>query len=253
MADELHRLMSPTPVQREVLSTAPAAPFVMHQRWQDLLFLHWSFAPEVIQASLPAGLQVDTFEGRAWVAIVPFVMRGIRPRGLPPVPGLSDFLELNLRTYVHDAAGRPGVWFYSLDCNQSLAVWTARTFFHLPYQRADMSRRVHADGQQHHESQRRGDAAVSTFTYRLTGAPRQARLGTLEFFLAERYLLFADTPRGLRLGRVHHAPYPLMDAEVQTWDTHLFRLAGLPEPDRPPDHVLGSPGVSVRIWPLTRP
>ena len=243
----------PSLAQREVLRTAPAAPFVMHQRWQDLLFLHWSCAPEVIQSSLPAGLHVDTFEGRAWVAIVPFVMRGIRPRGLPPVPGLSNFLELNLRTYVHDDAGRPGVWFYSLDCHQSLAVWTARTFFHLPYQRADMTRSCHADGWQQYRSQRRGDEAVSEFTYRFTGTPRLALPGTLEFFLAERYLLFAATPRGLRLGRVHHAPYPLVDAQVQTWDTRLFRLAGLPEPDRPPDHVLGSPGVAVRIWPLTRP
>lgn len=245
--------MSPKLEAREALRTAPAAAFVMHQRWQDLLFLHWSCDPAVIQATLPAGLQVDTHEGLAWVAIVPFVMRGIRPRGLPAVPGISDFLELNLRTYVHDAAGRPGVWFYSLDCNQSLAVWTARTFFHLPYQRADMSRSVHADGLQHYRSQRRGDPAVSTFTYQLTGTPRQAVPGTLEFFLAERYLLFAATPRGLRLGRVHHAPYPLVDAQVESWDTHLFRLAGLPEPGRPPDHVLGSPGVSVRIWPLTRP
>ena len=246
-------MSAPSLAQREALRTAPAAPFVMHQRWQDLLFLHWSCDPAVIQASLPAGLHVDTFEGRAWVAIVPFVMRGIRPRGLPAVPGISNFLELNLRTYVHDDQGRPGVWFYSLDCNQSLAVWTARTFFHLPYQRADMSRTCRADGLQRYESQRHGEAAVSTFTYQLTGDPRQARPGTLEFFLAERYLLFADTPRGLRLGRVHHAPYPLVDAEVQTWDTRLFRLAGLPEPDRPPDHVLGSPGVSVRVWPLTRP
>lgn len=243
----------PSPAQREALRTAPAAPFVMHQRWQDLLFLHWHFAPEQIQSSLPAGLHVDTFAGQAWVAIVPFVMRGIRPRLLPPVPGISNFLELNLRTYAHDDRGRPGVWFYSLDCNQSLAVWTARTFFHLPYQRADMTLASEAGGRRQYRSQRRGDARVSEFTHRLVGPPRQAVPGTLDFFLAERYLLFASTPRGLRLGRVHHAPYPLVDAQVETWDTRLFRLAGLPEPDRPPDHVMGSPGVDVRVWPLTPP
>lgn len=222
----------------------------MHQRWEQLLFLHWTFDPPVIQATLPPGLTVDTFDGKAWVATVPFLMRGIRPRFSPAVPGISDFLELNLRTYVHDEQGRPGVWFYSLDCNQPLAVWTARTLFHLPYQHARMTAMNIADRGLVYTSQRAQDPHVSRFEYRLATGFHEAEPGSLEFFLAERYLLFSQTPRGLRMGRVHHRPYPLAEAAVTRWDTRLFTLAGLPEPQRPPDHVIGSAGVQVRVFPL---
>ncbi len=222
----------------------------MHQRWDDLLFLHWACDPAQIQKRLPAGLHVDTFDGQAWIAIVPFFMRGIRPRYCPTVPGLSDFLEMNLRTYVHDDAGRPGVWFDSLDCNQSLAVWTARALFHLPYQNARMTVTRRADGLIHYRSQRRGQAHVSEFKYRLKTTTHLAAPGTLEFFLAERYLLFANTPRGLRSGRVHHAPYPLAEVELEAWDADLFRLNDYPVPNRPPDHIIGSPGVTVKVYPL---
>nr|WP_256199118.1 DUF2071 domain-containing protein [Verrucomicrobium spinosum] len=111
----------------------------MYQTWSHLLFLHWEWDAAAIQRTLPSGLHVDTFGGSAWVGLVPFFMRNIRPRYLPAVPWVSYFLELNVRTYVHDDEGRPGVWFYSLDCNQPLAVWTAQTFFHLPYQHARMT------------------------------------------------------------------------------------------------------------------
>jgi uncharacterized protein YqjF (DUF2071 family) len=223
----------------------------MHQRWERLLFLHWNFDPEIIQATLPRGLRVDTHDGRAWVAIVPFEMRGIRPRFLPAVPGISDFLELNLRTYAYDESGAPGVWFYSLDCNQGLAVRIARGVFRLPYQHAAMMLRESADGWLDYRSRRRGDETESAFEYRLGSNAWRAKPGSLEFFLAERYLLYAPTAKGLATGRVHHNPYPLVEAELMKWDTRLFRLAGLPEPDRAPDHVIGSPGVSVRVWPLT--
>lgn len=242
--------MLPTPDQRLALRDLPRQPFVMHQRWEQLLFLHWTFDPAVIQATLPAGLTVDTFDGLAWVAVVPFLMRGIRPRFTPPVPGISDFLELNLRTYVHDEQGRPGVWFYSLDCNQALAVWTARTLFHLPYQHAWMTAHRTEDRGLVYTSQRFQDAHLSRFEYRLSPDSHEVEPGSLEFFLAERYLLFSQTPRGLRMGRVHHRPYPLAEALVTHWDTHLFALAGLPEPTRPPDHILGSAGVQVRVFPL---
>lgn len=242
--------MTPQIEQREALRTAPAGTYVMHQRWENLLFLHWSFDPALIQATLPDGLHVDTYDGRAWVAVVPFEMRGIRPRFLPPAPGISDFLELNLRTYVHDDQGTPGVWFYSLDCNQPLAVWTARTLFHLPYQKAVMSLEKAPRGRLSYRSQRCGDTVTSAFDYTLGHETHHASPGTLEYFLAERYLLFARTPGGLRSGRVHHTPYPLVEASVQRWDTRLFTLAGLPEPQGHPEHVLGSPGVRVRIWPL---
>ena len=108
----------------------------MYQRWSHLLFLHWRWDPAAIQATLPDGLFVDTHENHAYLGVVPFWMDAVRPRFCPPVPGLSWFLELNLRTYVHAADGTPGVWFYSLDCNNPVAVHLARTLFSLPYKAA---------------------------------------------------------------------------------------------------------------------
>jgi len=244
--------MTPSLDQRLLLREEPRLPVIMHQRWEDLAFLHWAYDPALIQKTLPPGLTVDTFDGKAWVAIVPFLMRGIRPRFCPPVPGISDFLELNLRTYVHDAQGRPGVWFYSLDCDQALAVWTARTLFHLPYQNAMMRVNRAVDGSWTYTSQRVGDPQTSSFRYRIDAETHEAEPGSLEFFLAERYLLFSQTPHGLRMGQVHHRPYPLAKVTLQEWDTRLFTLNGLPEPDRAPDHVIGSAGVRVQVYPLQK-
>lgn len=225
----------------------------MHQTWSHLLFLHWEWDPAEIQRRLPPGLHVDTFGGKAWLGVVPFYMRNIRPRYLPAVPWVSHFLEMNLRTYVHDDSGRPGVWFFSLDCNQPVAVWTARKFFHLPYQHATMSAAHSPDGMIRYRSLRRGTSLPCEFTYRLAKDTRLAEPGSLDFFLAERYLLFAQSPGGLRHGQVHHLPYPLAEAEVAQWDDHLLTLEGFTSPGRPPDHVIGSPGVDVLVYPLTPP
>ena len=129
---------SPTDEQRLALRNRPARSALMYQSWNDLLFLHWCIEPAVIQKLLPAGLFVDCFDGSAFLGVVPFFMQKIRFRGTPALPWISNFLELNLRTYVFDETGRPGVWFLSLDCNQPFAVWAARTLFHLPYQHASM-------------------------------------------------------------------------------------------------------------------
>ena len=107
----------PTAAQRLAMRERPSATQVMHQRWGDLLFLHWPIEAALIQEKLPEGLYVDVFGGQAWIGVVPFYMERIRPVGMPPVPGISWFLELNVRTYVHDSKGRAGVWFFSLDCN----------------------------------------------------------------------------------------------------------------------------------------
>ncbi|WP_395730905.1 YqjF family protein [Prosthecobacter sp.] len=241
---------TPTLESRLAFRERPVRTHVMHQRWESLLFLHWRWDAAEIQRTLPPGLFVDTFQGDAWLAIVPFYMRGIRPRFCPPVRGISDFLELNVRTYVHDEQGRPGVWFYSLDCNQRLAVWTARTFFHLPYQNARMSAQMR-DGCIDYRCQRGGEPAASQFRYRIAAESQVAEPGSLAFFLAERYLLFSQTPRGLRCGQVHHTPYALADANLETWDVNPLLQAGFTDPRRPPDHMIGSSGVDVAVYPLT--
>ena len=225
----------------------------MRQRWEDLLFLHWASDPAAVQASLPEGLRVDTFEGRAWVAVVPFFMRGVRPVGLPAVPGVSDFLELNLRTYAVDADGVPGVWFYSLDADQWLAVKVARTLFRLPYEHAAMSAEREGGGVRY-DSLRRGQAEPLRYAWRPRGEERAAEPRTLEFFLLERYVLFSPTrTRGVsRRGRVHHEPYRFADADVTEFDPRLFALNGLAVPAGPPDHVACCAGVDVEVFPLRR-
>ena len=244
----------PSLEQRLAECRRPPGAFVMHQRWEELLFLHWSFPPEEIQRTLPAALRADTFEGRAWVGLVPFFMRGIRPRWLPGAPWISNFLELNLRTYAVDARGRPGVWFYSLDCNRGPAVWRGRNLFHLNYQRARMRAAVDASGAVDYECQRRGADSPSRFRWRPAGAPRAAEPGTPEFFLCERYRLFAAHRRTGRIlsGRVHHAPYELASAGVGAWDDQVFALDGLPCPGRAPDHAVACRGVRVNVFPLER-
>lgn len=245
----------PTLAQRMALRERPAGRPVMRQCWDRLLFLHWRVAPDVIQSRLPRGLTVDTFNGDAWLGVVPFFMRGIRIRGLPSIPTATNFLELNLRTYVHDDSGTPGVWFFSLDANSRLTVQGARAWFRLPYSFARMTATIDSaadavDYQWH----RRGSPpeTASQFSYRPAERPvRTATAESLEFFLVERYLLFARG-RGDRLyrGRVWHPPYPIVDAEVTHWDDHVIQLNGFDGTRRPPDHVLMSPGVEVDVFAL---
>lgn len=222
----------------------------MWQRWERLLFLHWSWDAAAIQATLPPGLTVDTFNGRGWIGVVPFFMRGVRPAWLPPFPGLANFLELNVRTYVFDAKGRPGVWFYSLDCNQPIAVKAARTFFHLLYERAEMTAVVDENGLVDYRALRRGTERESRFCYRENGDATLAVPGSLEFFLIERYRLFSYDERRGRLftGRVWHEPYRVRGAEVSEWDDVMLRVDGFDSPGRPPDHLCAAEAVQVRVF-----
>ena len=229
----------------------------MHQKWRSLLFLHWRVDAAAVQALLPEGLTIHTFEGDAWIGVVPFLMRGVRPRFLPPLPGLSGFGELNLRTYVLGPDGRPGVWFFSLDADQALAVRIARRFFHLPYHWARITTTGHIDGSLTFESLRHGadPRSACRFRSRGTGPLAPAEGGSLEHFLVERYLLYAwdDGTGTLSVGRVDHEPYRLQHAEVPVGDDALFALDDLPgigRPGRPWDHAIFSPGVDVRIHPL---
>lgn len=247
----LNSVPMPTLEQRLATRAHGVASPVMYQRWSQLLFLHWKWDADELQKRLPPGLFIDTFQGEAWLGIVPFFMERIRPRFLPPVPWISWFLELNVRTYVHDEKGTPGVWFFSLDCNHPVAVRIARAGFGLPYFDARMSAPIGDDGIRY-ECARRGQAQSARFQYQLANDAHVAEPGSLEFFLAERYTLFASTPRGLRLGRVQHVPYPLATATVTAFDPAPIIWDGLGIPAGAPDHIIGSPGVDVRIGALER-
>ncbi len=223
----------------------------MRQDWEHLLFLHWRWDAAEIQRMLPAGLTVDTHDETAWIGLVPFYMSRIRPVGFPSVPWISNFLEMNLRTYVYDDRGRPGVWFFSLECNRAPAVWLARTCFHLNYQHAKMSANVQGESVEY-SWRRRGHEDTSVFRYAPAGVPRASPPGSLEFFLAERYRLFSHRRRDGRIltGSVHHTPYPLGATRVELWDARVFALNGLTPPVREPDHAAYARGVQVEIFPL---
>ena len=225
-------MLAPTPAlptidQRLALRKRPLRTPVGYQRWNELLFLHWTMPAEEIQRTLPQGLFVDTFADQAYLGIVPFRMERIRPAWLPPLPGLSWFLELNLRTYVYDETGRPGVWFYSLDCNQSLAVTLAQRFFHLPYFHAQMQSSK-LGSLHHYECRREGATDSSCYDWQCGTANHQpTQPGTLEFFLVERYLLFSTNAQGkLYTGRVHHQPYRVRTAHVLHCSTTPALQAG---------------------------
>ncbi len=248
--------MTPSQFQREALRQRPSRRVVMRQRWAGLAFFHWRVDPDMISSRLPPGLHVDTWEGAAWLGVVPFFMEKVRPAGLPPLPWLSWFLELNVRTYVYDDAGRAGVWFFSLDCNQPVAVDLARRFFHLPYEHAEMRTESKPGGMIDYTCRRKSESTSSHCSYPdpacLVTSP--AYPGTLEWFLAERYLLFAANKRGrIFTGQVHHEPYRIAPVDPDKFPGTSLPLAwnGFTIPDRPPDSALIADAVDVRIYPLS--
>lgn len=222
----------------------------MKQRWSRLLFLHWRMDADLLRPLLPAGLHLDLHEGEAWLGVVPFLMERVRPVLLPALPGLSWFLELNVRIYCHDDSGRPGVWFLSLDCNQPVAVELARRLFLLPYQHARM--RCGGDlAATHYHCLRRGETKEAVYEYGPSGEAREAAAGTLEYFLLERYLLFSRGRKDrLYSGRVHHSPYRWTPADCRTWSTLPVKWDGLPEPQGSPESILWVDHVDVHVFPL---
>lgn len=220
----------------------------MRQRWRDLLFLHWPYPPEAIAPLLPAGMEPETYQGRAYVGLVPFTMHGVRPIGLPAIPGISDFPEVNVRTYAKAPRGEPGVWFFSLDAAGRVAVAIARAWFGLPYFHATMSCRREQPGEAiAYNSRRRGPASAGCrIRYIPRGPIRHASPETLEGFLIERYLLHAQRRGRLLTGRVRHACYPIQDAEILELEEDLIAAAGLPAPQGPP-LVHYAAGVDVDV------
>ena len=220
----------------------------MHQRLESLLFLHWRVPPDLIQQTLPPGLVVDTFNGDAYLGITPFFMLNVRPIGLPPLPWLSLFQELNVRTYVFDKDGIPGVWFYSLSCNRLTAMIGARVFAGLPYVLAEM-KGTRADWIEY-ECRRSNSRETAHYQYRPAGPGRESTLDSLEFFLLERYYLFAYRPaiHSLFRSQITHAPYLYRDVEVPQLSRIPARLDGFTDLDESPDHVCMCDGFDVKIF-----
>ena len=242
-------------IDRLAPTRRPAGRPVMYQRWRHLTFLHWSLPPEVMAPLLPPGLTLDTFEGRAWVGLVPFTMQGVRPRGLPAVSFLSDFHETNVRTYVHHRGGHPGVWFFSLEAANALAVRLARSWFKLPYHHAEMTLSAEPGGTGFAYHSRRRWPPPTPGTCAVRATPRGPVLpsvpGTLQHFLVERYFLYSRAHDVLYRGQVHHPPYQVRSADVEGLDESLLAAAGIPRPaEAPLAHF--SEGVDVDVFRLER-
>ena len=232
----------------------PAGPPVMLQSWRELGFLHWEVDAETLGRLLPAQLSLDTFEGRAFVGLVPFTMHGVRPTWAPALPLVSRFHEVNVRTYVHLAGRDPGVYFLSLDAASRLAVVGARTIWRLPYHFARMGMARSPGGLVAYDSERRWPGPKPAACHLLYGprpdsAPGAATPGSLDHFLAERYILYTTAPGRLLRGRVHHPPYPLQAGDCPRLEETLVAAAGI-EPVTGPPLVHYASGVDVEVFGL---
>lgn len=229
---------------------APSAPFDMRQTWHDLLFMHWPVSLDALRPNIPSSLTIDTFDGTAWIAVVPFRMSGVYPRGLFPVPWLSAFAELNVRTYV-TKDGKPGVWFFSLDAANGLAVQIARTWFSLPYFHARMACAALGDGIRY-ASERIHPGAPSArleCDYAPVSAVFEAKPGSIEWFLTARYCLYTMRKGRLLRGEIEHPAWPLQTAQADVRANTMTAPHSITLPDtRPLLHFARR--LDVQVWGL---
>lgn len=206
----------------------PAGPWVMVQRWHDLLFAHWRSPIADLRPLIPPPLEIETFEGDAWIGVVPFYMSGVRMRATPPLPTANAFEELNVRTYV-TLDGRPGVWFFSLDAASSLAVLGARLGIRLPYFRASM-RMSRVDDAVTYHSERwaiAGGPAAFHATYRPIGPASHPAPATLDHFLTERYCLYASDDRRIWRVDIFHPRWNLQPGAATIERNSMIAAAGV--------------------------
>jgi uncharacterized protein YqjF (DUF2071 family) len=229
----------------------PDGPWIMTQSWHDLLFAHWPVAVDLLREKIPPGLELDLYDSRAWLGIIPFHMTNVAPRGVPALPWVSAFPELNVRTYVR-AGDKPGIYFFSLDAANALAVTVARSMFHLPYFLAAME--VRCEGiDVHYGSRRTSDGRAELVgRYRPTGPVHEAARGSLEYFLTERYCLYTvDSSFHLCRLEIHHPPWPLQQAEAHIEVNTMADAAGIRLPSMTPLLHFAKRQDTV-AWPLER-
>ena len=221
---------------------------VLRQRWAELAYFHWPYPPDVVQRLLPPGVQVDTFDGKAWVGLIPFEMRDVQLGPTPPFPWLGSFIEINVRTYVVDPLGRRAVWFFSLDVPRSAIVAVARSAFALPYCWADAVHIRHG-ARHHYVMQRRfphGARPSASMSFTVGARIADSTLTPLDHFLTARWALLTTRRGRLFYGPVHHEPWPLHEVTDVRIDQRAIEAAGLPSPTGP-SFARYSPGVDVRI------
>jgi uncharacterized protein YqjF (DUF2071 family) len=230
----------------------PRGPWIMKQNWHDLLFAHWQVPSDAIRKLVPAGLDLDLFGGKAYVAVAPFHMSGIRARMFPALPGLSRFPELNVRTYVR-YRDIPGVYFFSLDAANLPAVWSARVAYGLPYFHAEMASRNSGEAVEYSSLRRQAPAlharnpAEFRGRYWPVSEPMRREKDSLESFLTERYCLYAIRRDKLLRAKIHHLPWPLQDAEAEIDVNTMAKAAGIELPrSKPLLHF--SRFLEVLIW-----
>ncbi len=205
----------------------PDRHWVMTQTWHDLLFAHWTIDPAQLRSRIPAAFNLDLYEGRAWIGIVPFRMSNVAPRAVPSVPWVSAFAELNVRTYVR-VGERPGVYFFSLDAASAVAVKTARTLFNLPYHMAAMTVSANEESFEYHSRRKGHPAALFNATYGPVGAAFTPQQDTLEYFLTERYCLYHHDRAGVPYRmEIHHPPWTLQLAQAQVVQNTMATASGL--------------------------
>ncbi len=250
-------------IASESIDREGAARTVMYQRWRKLTFLHWKIDPESLAKLLPASLELDRFDGSAYVGLVPFTMKGVRPAFAPAFAPLSNFHETNVRTYVRYHGADPGVWFFSLDAANAIAVGIARSWFKLPYFYAKMSV-SNIDFEDSFESTFEGttiaydSTRLNPFGARCSvattphGPVRRAEHNSLDHFLIERYLLYTTRGCALYRGRVRHSPYPIRSARIERCEETLIAAAGIDRTAADPPIVHYSAGVDVTIDRLER-
>ena len=225
------------------------APWVMTQRWNDLLFLHYSLEPELVRSKVPEVLTLETYQQRAWVSVTPFWISHLRPPGVPSLPWVSAFPEINVRTYVtYD--GKPGVYFFSLDAGNLSAVWGARIFYRLPYWQASMKVRGRGGPELDYASKRQHGPKPAELKCLYGPAGPQsfhASPGSLEHFLSERYCLYTVTRKRLYRGEIHHLPWDLQSAKVQVQENTMANTAGFELPLEP-DLTYFARELKVLFW-----